>query len=206
MARRPFSNTRPPNTTVVCVVLAVTAPLASGCSFIFSEGAPDDHRARASFQCGESYAPPVVDTIGAGLLALISASDAQNKETNVANAVNNPEQTRHDINVAIGVAAAFAALDAASAIYGYHAVADCRDAQGIRLAELTRARVLPPPYGVPPYGEPPPVWPPRLPAPPPPAAARAPFDAAAPAAPEAAPGAPPAASGAPPAPPATPSP
>ena len=169
MARGPFSRTRAPNTTAACVAIAAAASLGSGCSFIFSESAPADHRARASFQCGESYAPPVVDTIGAGAFALLAASAQSAKDENVAGS-NHPEQTRHDIDVAIGIVAAFAAVDAASAIFGYHAVGDCRAAQETRLGEVARARVLPPPYGVPPYGEPPLLWPPLLAAPAPPSA------------------------------------
>jgi hypothetical protein len=183
----------------VTLVVVVAAPLASGCSFIFSEGAPDNHRSLQSFQCGESYAPPIVDTVAAGLFALGANAAAQNKEANVASAVD-PQQRRHDINVTIGLLAAFAAIDVGSAIYGYHAVGDCREAQGIRLADVASARALPPPYGVPPYGEPPPLWPPRA-GPVPraaPAPAPAPFDTPAAAPPPAAPEMPPG--------PATPSP
>jgi hypothetical protein len=171
---------------------------ASGCSFIFSEGAPDDHRARATFQCGESPAPPILDTVGAGYLTFRAIGLERDKESTVAAAARNgqdPVQVRHDVNVSIGVSAAFAALDVASAIYGFYAVHDCRRAQETRLAEVAQARWLPPPYGVPPYGEPPPFWPPVLYAPPAAPAAPAP-EAPAPATP-----APPA-----PAPPATPSP
>jgi hypothetical protein len=152
--------------------LVAAALGASGCSFIFSEGAPADHRDRATFQCGESYAPPIVDTVAVGVLALSALGAAQDKATTVANAVAKGEdmaQAQHDANVQIAIAVGAAALDAASAIYGYHAVADCREAQDLRLAEVARARLLPPPYGVPPTGEPPPLWPPppavRLPPP-----------------------------------------
>jgi len=155
---------------VATVVMAATS--VGGCSFIFSEGPPDDHLERATFLCGESHAPPVLDSVGAGLLALSAMGLQSGKEKSVSDAAamgNDPVQTRHDINVSTGIAVAFAAIDVASAIYGYHAVGECRAAQELRVAETMHARWLPPPYGVMPYGEPPPLWPPApyLPAPPP---------------------------------------
>jgi hypothetical protein len=162
---------------IAVVVVVMVATSLGGCSFIFSEGPPDDHRERTTFQCGESHAPPVLDSVGAALFALSAVGAQSGKEKAVSDAAamdKDPVQTRHDINVAIGVLATFAAIDVASAIYGYHAVGECREAQDLRLAEAARARWLPPPYGVMPYGQPPPLWPPRPPAPfapaPPPAA------------------------------------
>src|SRR5258708_26979607 len=83
MSRRPFSYARAPNAMAAWrpVTVAAAICLASGCSFMFSEGAPDDRRARESFQCAESYAPPVVDTIAGGLLALGAINAAASKET-----------------------------------------------------------------------------------------------------------------------------
>jgi hypothetical protein len=163
MRRRPFSSTRARNATatLALVALAASVPVSSGCSFLFSEGAPDNHRALESFQCGDSYAPPIVDTVMGGLLAFGAIGAAANEDKTVAkaNPIDQP-QVRHDTNVGIGIALAFAVADAAGAIYGYRAVGDCRQAEATRLAEVSRARVLPPPYGVPPSGQPPPLWPP----------------------------------------------
>jgi len=140
--------------------------LAPGCSFLFSEGAPQNHAALESFQCGESYAPPILDTIASGLLTLEAVATAESKSSTVAekSPLDQPSE-RHTLNVDIAVQAAFATIAAAGAIYGYHAVSDCREARDARLALVSRARLLPPPYGVPPVGEPPPVWPPLPPAP-----------------------------------------
>jgi hypothetical protein len=163
MGRRPFSNTRAPNAIGAWAALLAATLGAPGCSFIFSEGAPANHRDRSTFQCGESYVPPLVDTAAVGLFALAAIGTEHGKQTTVANAVANGEdmdQAQHDVNVQIALAVGAAALDAASAIYGYHAAADCRAAQELRTAEVMRARLLPPPYGVPPTGEPPPLWPP----------------------------------------------
>jgi hypothetical protein len=153
---------------------------------MFSEGPPDDRRMLESFQCAESYAPPVADTIAGGLFALGAVNAAAKKEIRVAMARPIDQSTvRREQNVAIGISAAFAAIAAAGSVYGYHAVGDCREAQTKRLREVARASALPPPYGIPPNGEPPPLWPPRL----APAAAAAPPPS--PAAPDAPPATPP---------------
>ncbi|HEV3032521.1 MAG TPA: hypothetical protein VG319_12825 [Polyangia bacterium] len=165
MSWRPFSYTDAPNAMAAWrpVTVAAAVCLASGCSFMFSEGPPDDHRALESFQCGESYAPPVVDTIAAGVLSLGAINAAATKEMRVAMARPIDQPTvRRDQNVAIGTSAAFAALAAAGAVYGYRAVGDCRRAQTTRLIEVARATALPPAYGIAPNGAAAPPWPPRL--------------------------------------------
>jgi hypothetical protein len=158
MRRRPFSYTRARNANVA---LALVVASASGCSFLFSEGPPTHHRDLASFQCGTSSAPPVVDTVAAGLFALGAVGAAQTEDHDVAAAdPAERDRVRREANVTIGIFAAAAVLDAASAIYGYRASAGCRAAEDERGAEVARAHLLPPPYGTPPYGEPPPFWPP----------------------------------------------
>jgi hypothetical protein len=171
MNRRPLSNRRAANATAAWAAVALAlAPCASGCSFLFSEGAPDRHGNLESFQCGDGYAPPVLDTIAGGLLTLDAIGTAGKKDATVAKAAPlDQPMARHDVDVAIGLQVAFAALAAAGAIYGYQAVASCREAQDTRMKQVTRARVLPLPYGVPPYGAPPAVWPPRPPTAPAPA-------------------------------------
>jgi hypothetical protein len=190
MDRRVLSNTRTAKATATLAVVLAVAPSASGCSFLFSEGAPDHHRDLENFACGESNLPPIADTIAVGLLTFAAVTTASTKETTIAKAdpVDRPS-VRQDTNVSIGVTAVFAALSAAAAVYGYHAVSTCRGARAEREVAVAQARVLPPPYGVPPYGAPTPYWPP------PPAT----FTRAAAAAP-----APPSSTAAPP--PATPSP
>lgn len=145
-----------------CVAgIAALALGASGCSFMFSEGAPVGYQRMENFTCGESRTPPIADTVATGLLAATVASAAAHEDENVANALpQDQESRRRQINVAIGVSSAFAVIAVASAVYGYRAVADCREARAARELALTHAVALPPPYGVPPYGEPPPYWPP----------------------------------------------
>jgi hypothetical protein len=140
------------------VLILLAAP---GCSILLSEGAPDNHRALESFSCGESYAPPIVDSVAAGLLGFEAIETASTKSATIAKtAADDQPAERHTLNVEIGLRAAFATIAAASAIYGYHAVGACREARDTRLALVRRASLLPPPYGVPPVGEPPPLWPP----------------------------------------------
>jgi hypothetical protein len=163
MARRVSHSVQRPWAEVRRAVAAalLLAGSASGCSFIFSEGAPERHESLENFACGESYAPPVLDTIAAGLLALGAANAASNKDTFIAEQPPaDRDSARRAIDVTIGVSAAFALVDAASAVYGYRAVNDCQEARGARDMAVARARALPPPYGVPPYGTPPPAWPP----------------------------------------------
>jgi hypothetical protein len=142
---------------------------------MFSEGAPAHHEERAAFECGESYAPPVLDTVAAGLFGLAALGNATGPRSTGETASGQRQGTI--------VLAALAALDTASAVYGYNAVGHCRDAKTARAAAVARASVLPPPYGVPPWGAPPSYWPPPLPRPRP--------VAATPAAPPPAPAAPP---------------
>jgi hypothetical protein len=143
---------------VATLFLAVPA---SGCSFIFSEGAPERHATLENFTCGESYAPPVLDTAAAGLLGLAALNAAAAKDDVVAKQdPADQADARRDINVTIGVATAIALIDTASAIYGYRAVADCQEARSARENAVMRARLLPPPYGLAPHGAPPPAWPP----------------------------------------------
>jgi hypothetical protein len=190
MGRRVSDNSRGANATAACALALATS--VTGCSFLFSEGAPADHARRATFSCGTSHAPPVLDTVFAGVLAYGAANTASSRASEIAK-VDPAMQAdkRREIDLAIGVSALLATLDAASAVYGYHAVSSCRGAEEARAVALARARVLPPPYGVGPYGEPPRFWPPPSSFAPPPQQPPA-FDAPPPVAPTTEPPAPPA--------------
>jgi hypothetical protein len=145
----------------VGAVSLLAAVPSSGCSFIFSEGAPARHETLENFTCGESYAPPILDTAAAGLLGLTAMNTATAKDDLVAKEdPADQADLRRQLNVTIGILTAVALMDAASAIYGYRAVADCQGARSARETAVMRARLLPPPYGLAPYGTPPPVWPP----------------------------------------------
>jgi hypothetical protein len=139
------------------MILVAVAPLVagSGCSFLFSEGAPYGHEHKLVFDCGDSVVPPILDVVATGLLALEAYGTSRLR----------PRPA--DATTAIAIQAGTAVLDAASATYGFIAVSDCRDAKATRAVEIAQARVLPPPYGAPPYGQPLYVWPPPAAAPPP---------------------------------------
>jgi hypothetical protein len=154
---------------------------AGGCSFLFSEGAPADDRPRPFLSCGDSYAPPVIDTVVAGLAGLTLSSSK--KRAN---------QTDAQYQGGLAVLGTAAVLTATGAIYGYTATASCRAAKQARAVEAWHAAWLPPPYGVGPWGLPPRTWPPALgatPAPTPPSgAAPAAIPAPAPSPPDEEPG------------------
>ncbi len=153
---------RAANSTAVSVIGGMVVALGGGCSFLFSEGAPADHERRTHFVCGTSYAPPVLDTIAAGVFALAAGAEPDESLT---------QDEQQGVRVTM-IGAAL--LTGAAAVYGYMAASDCQQATAMREADVARARFLPPPYGVAPYGEPPPYWPPPppvspvVPPPPPP--------------------------------------
>jgi hypothetical protein len=133
--------------------------MGTGCSLVFSEAAPAGYETRTYFACGDSLAPPILDTVATGLFGLTTLQGPSNSMSMSAS------ERRTSQVVTIGAAV----LAAGSAVYGYTAVADCRAAERARLMAMARASWLPPPYGVPPYGAPPSTWPPILnPAPQPP--------------------------------------
>jgi hypothetical protein len=147
--RRSLGTRHARNSTAVSVIGSMVLALGGGgCSFLFSEGAPADHERRTHFVCATSYAPPVLDTIAAGLFGLVANADPDESLT----------QQEQDGVRAIQIGAALVA--AGAAVYGYMAVSDCRQATAMREADVARSRFLPPPYGVAPYGTPPLYWPP----------------------------------------------
>src|SRR5262249_42311950 len=116
MRRRLLGITSAEN-AMMALTAAMVATGGGGCSFMFSQGAPAAHARRAFFDCGENLPPPILDTVAAGLLV-----------SEILLEVNhNPKPD--DFATAIAVQASFAALAAASGIYGYHAVGDCREAK-----------------------------------------------------------------------------
>jgi hypothetical protein len=138
-----------PGPSYIRITIAACLAMGSGgCSFIFSEGAPDRHRSLAYFHCGESLAPPVLDAIAAGLY-LLSASATSSRE--------DPVENRDQV---IGTQLGLAALSGVSAIYGYVATSGCREAQEERVLRNLGQQNLPPPYGLPPSGHAPMYWPP----------------------------------------------
>jgi hypothetical protein len=113
-------------------ILTALAISASGCSLLFVNGPPQNHRTSSFFGCTSSNTIPIVDTafaVGAVLGAASVGSDGYSTSG-----------TRTTGAITYGAAAA---LLAGSAVYGFSKTSACREAQ----AELV-AR-LPPPSAVP---------------------------------------------------------
>jgi hypothetical protein len=144
--------------TRLCVrVVALAASLSlGGCSFIFSEGPPAQHRRLPYFDCSSSYAPPVLDTIWGALNGLAAVSVLGRSEE----AWKRDQTTSRSSVIAVGLI--WLAVSGSSAIYGYSKVGACREAKDeliLRYARPPGPRAWPPP---PPADPSPPV-----PAPPP---------------------------------------
>lgn len=132
------------------VALTLIVFLTPACSFIFSGGPPANASLMPYFDCPSDYAAPAADTVF-GLGSLLTLIPQNGQDPNAA---------------VMGVGIAMAAIEIASAIYGYVRTTDCARAK----ADLEQ-RIgvgMPPPGAVPP---PPPdsVPPPPGAIPPPPA-------------------------------------
>ncbi|HEX3477307.1 MAG TPA: hypothetical protein VHT91_19930 [Kofleriaceae bacterium] len=135
---------------------AATALLFAGCSLGFVAGPPPEHAALPSFSCSDSRVAPVLDTVLASLAGLTALSAAGSTDA-MWEMNNNRLGSRAD---AIALFAPLAALEAASAYYGYTRVHACVEARQQALARVqTRLPGMQP------------IWPPAAmtPAPAPPA-------------------------------------
>jgi hypothetical protein len=136
---------------VMTSALFLAAVTTSGCSAIFTKGPPLDHAYNSHFDCSTSYAPPILDTIwaglnGAGAAIALSKSDAEWERTQA-----------NDRAATIAVGLTWLAVSGVSAIYGYKMVSDCNEAK-----EPRRHPRFPLPIETPPAPErmPPPAPPP----------------------------------------------
>jgi hypothetical protein len=106
-------------------LLAVVLLVATGgCSFLFVEGPPREHRQMAYFDCTESRLVPILETIlvaaeGLYLSAALRASDAEWEE-------DNDGLDRDD---AIALSVVRGSVFATSAVFGYVRSSDCREAK-----------------------------------------------------------------------------
>jgi hypothetical protein len=175
---------------VVVVVMCL-----SGCSFLFVHGPPPRYDEMAEFDCTESRAAPVVDTVLGvlqGLNLIVAAGETDQDWARIFN--GNPPFER---STAVPIYAIAAAVELGSAIYGYSVTGSCRAAK----AKVRDERGVDP-GGRPRWTPPPPVPPPgNRPLPPPPGVRPPPPPAAAPAAVPPPPGPPPAPPPPPPPPP-----
>lgn len=114
----------------LCLIAAcLLSCFATGCSWLFVDKAPPNHAQLRYFDCTSSKIAPVLDTVeavGGSLAAGIIASDSSYGSDKAAG-----------VAVEIGLAAVFAA----SAIYGYTATSDCRDAKDALAARIKRGAI-----------------------------------------------------------------
>jgi hypothetical protein len=131
-------------TLAVAALLGMSLP---GCSFFFSRGpsAPDSF---PYFDCSTSYAPPVLDTVWAGLNGLAAASAAFTSEEEWTG--------RYDRSVVFTSGFIWLAVSGASAAYGYEKVGECRADQARQRSRVSRSAGPPswPPLRPPTYASP----------------------------------------------------
>lgn len=136
--------------------MLVALPLA-GCSFVLSEAPPRDHAQLRYFDCSTSYAPPVIDTVFAGLQGTSALLAARTSAETWRN-------ERGDASRSATIAGGLVAMGiwGASAIHGYRRVSACRPAREHLMLRMTPHRGPPPGWPPPPTTWPPlpPTWPP----------------------------------------------
>jgi hypothetical protein len=133
---------------------------SSGCSFLFTTQAPSDEalaRAPGPFECTSSPLWPIVDTTSAAYDVARMGIALSRKDSDYAD-----QPLSRSTEIALG--AGFAALNTASAIYGYVVTARCRAVKrGPPYVNPPLPAYQPPGYpppGYPPLGYPPPGYPP----------------------------------------------
>jgi hypothetical protein len=127
---------------------AATALLFAGCSLGFVAGPPPEHAELPYFSCSDSHVAPVLDSVLGGVAGLTFLAAAG--ETDAMWEMNNGRLSSR--TNAIAVFGPLAALEAASAYYGYTRVHACGEAKQQALARVqTRIPGLQP------------IWPPTAP-------------------------------------------
>lgn len=110
-----------------CIAVVGACALGSGgCSYLFVDGPPQQHKQLPYFTCSRSKAWPVVDSVIGGVYGIAAVSAFAAGESNQA---------------AIGsgvVAGGVAALFVASAISGFRDASECREATEELQVRLTR--------------------------------------------------------------------
>jgi hypothetical protein len=136
--------------SVLLVTLCVASGLAGGgCSFIFVDGPPTQHKKMPYFDCTSSNVLPVIDTVLAGVYGIGAAGE-------IASSAQSNTSSSTEPLIALGVATVFAA----SAVTGYSKTSSCREAKSDLLERASQqpggfgapgfAPASPPPgYGMP---------------------------------------------------------
>jgi hypothetical protein len=111
-------------------VACLVAIAANGCSFLFADGPPPNHRQVRYFDCDSSYIYPAIDTVlaagGLGNLASVAFSRSAPAPAPVGGpAPSSPGPSVSTVLLAI----ALAAVPVTSAVYGNTKARRCRDAK-----------------------------------------------------------------------------
>jgi len=147
-----------------CTALVMVMAL-SGCSFVFVKGPPPNHEQLPYFDCTESRAVPVLDTVftllqAANLLLAASTTDQEWAD----NFDGNPPFERSS---AVPLYVVLAALGAGGMYYGFKNTGECRDARAQAQARgwspsAPQPQPYPPqPYAPQPYAPQPAPWTPQ---------------------------------------------
>lgn len=126
------------------VAAAILSVACGGCSFLFVNGPPPDHKTSSFFGCTSSNTIPIVDlafAAGSVLEAVEGGTATQTQDYGTTTGSRTGEA------ITFGVTAA---VLAASAAYGFNKTSQCRDA----LADLVRRTPPPTPALAPPLAPP----------------------------------------------------
>lgn len=138
--------------------LALATLLAAGCSFVFVEGPPRNHRQLPYFACTSSRVAPIIDGGLAALLALNMILTAVTSEADWNEAYDgDPPLGRGAV---IGIDAALVAAYGAGAWFGFTRTSRCRAA---KVELMGRVGAQPPGTWPPQPGQPPPPAQPQMP-------------------------------------------
>lgn len=128
--------------------LAILCALSvTGCSFVFVEGPPDDHRQQPYVGCTSSRMSPILDTIFTGL-QLANLGVAVSKDDMEWDEQYDGEPP-FERDTAIGIYSAFVLLGAAGMYYGFTRTSECRDAQDELAARRRMMPLAPAPAAAP---------------------------------------------------------
>src|SRR4051812_28603088 len=100
----------------LCVALSVSG---GGCSFIFVDGPPTQHKKMPYFDCTSSNVLPVVDSVIGGVYGIAAVSELASRDQ-----YSTSSSTSENLSM-LGAAALFAA----SGIYGFGKTSSCREAK-----------------------------------------------------------------------------
>jgi hypothetical protein len=153
-------------TLALAICVAASAVTTNGCSMLFVDAPPENHRSLKTFNCTTSNNFPTADLVIAGVLGLtaaetLAAGTAASQTTDYQTG-QTTQQSNTGVYVGAGITAAAAAAFVASAVVGYRRTSECKDATGelmIRLYPSPSAPMYAPyPYAPPPPSRPYDPW------------------------------------------------